>query len=259
MTHIVIIGAGNIATQYCYNFNKHRNSISYEVYSRSSTKIHLDDIDIHVQNDIIKINRRADLYLICVNDDAIATVSAKLHQLAISDQAVVAHTSGTKSSVILRRYDHYGVIYPLQTLRKEHLINFREVPLLITSNNNKTKRLLTSIAERISDRVTTCTDDYRSKLHLPAVVVNNFVNHLYHVAFDYCKKQEVDFSLLLPLINETVQKISEDTDPATLQTGPAKRDDKQTIQRHLTALQDLGMDTELYNALTLSILKTHAT
>ena len=259
LTEIVIIGAGNVATQYCYNFSKHRYTITYEVFARSSTKIHLEDIDIHVQNDINKINRQADLYLICVNDDAIESVSTQLHRLHISDQAVVAHTSGTKSSSLLRKHEHYGVLYPLQTLRKEYPIDFRDVPLLITHNDNKTKHLLTSIAEKISDRITTCTDDYRSKLHLPAVVVNNFVNHLYHIAFDYCRKQEVDFSLLIPLIYETIRKISEDNDPATLQTGPAMRDDQLTIQRHLTALEDLDMDTELYNALTRSILKIHAT
>ena len=257
LTEIVIIGSGNVATQYSYNFHDHQNTISYEIYGRSSAQIKFPDVTLQVETDITKINLHADLYLICVNDDAIKLVANLLNEISISNKAVVAHTSGTKSSELLSRYDNYGVLYPLQTLRKEDPISFRDVPLLVTGNNTKTENLLTSIAKTISGRVTICEDDYRSKLHLPAVVVNNFVNHLYHKAFEYCEKQRVDFSLLMPLIYETVRKISEDTDPADLQTGPAKRDDQLTIQKHIKILQQLNMDPELYNALTKSIIKTH--
>lgn len=257
MTEIVIIGAGNVATQYCYNFQDHQNTVSYEIYARSSVQIQFQDVTLQVETDITKINRHADLYLICVRDDAIALVAKQLNEISISNKAIVAHTSGTKSSELLSGYDHYGVLYPLQTLRKEDPISFRDVPLMITGNNTRTEHLLTSIAKKISNRVTICADAYRSKLHLPAVVVNNFVNHLYHKAFEYCEKQRVDFSLLMPLIYETVRKLNAGTDPADMQTGPAKRDDQLTIQKHIKILQQLNMDPELYKALTKSIIETH--
>ncbi len=257
MTEIVIIGTGNVATQYCYNFENHKNTLSYEVYARSSTQLQFHNVTISVETDISNINQQADLYLICVSDDSIELVAAELNKLAISDQAIVAHTSGTKTLGILSGYQNYGVLYPLQTLRKENPISFKDVPLLITGSDSRTENFLASIASKISDRITICTDDYRSKLHLPAVVVNNFVNHLYHMAFEYCQRQNVDFSLLMPLILETVRKIDKDSDPADLQTGPAKRDDQLTIQKHLKILQGLHMDPELYIALTKSIISTH--
>lgn len=259
MREVVIIGTGNVATQYCYNFQHHQGSFSFEVYARSSTPVHLENYAITINNDITAINRHADLYLICVNDDAIVHVADLLSRVGISDQAVVAHTSGTKSSALLDMFTNYGVLYPLQTLRKEHPIDFKDVPLLITGNNSKAEKLLMSIAESISDTVSTRSDVYRFKLHLPAVIVNNFVNHLYHMAYAYCKKQDVDFTLLLPLIHETIRKIDGHIDPAKLQTGPAKRDDQLTIQMHLKALKDLDMDSELYVAMTNSIIKTHTT
>src|SRR5690242_21497823 len=55
---------------------------------------------------------------------------------------------------------------------------------------------------RSSDLVVEAGDEQRMKLHLAAVIVNNFVNHLYAMAEMYCKKEGLDFYLLLPLRSE---------------------------------------------------------
>ena len=47
----------------------------------------------------------------------------------------------------------------------------------------------------------------------------------------------LDFSLIQPLIKQTMKKISEG-DPNQLLTGPAKRKDVQTIQNHLKLIQN---------------------
>ena len=51
-------------------------------------------------------------------------------------------------------------------------------------------------------------DDQRLKLHLAAVLCNNFVNHLYALTERYCKMEGLDFQLLLPLIKETAARWS---------------------------------------------------
>jgi predicted short-subunit dehydrogenase-like oxidoreductase (DUF2520 family) len=91
-------------------------------------------------------------------------------------------------------------------------------------------------------------------LHLAAVLVNNFTNHLATIAQDYLTTAALPFNWLLPLLEETVAKLKEQ--PAlTAQTGPAKRNDQTTIQRHLELLK--REDIAVYMALTSSIIKHH--
>ena len=92
----------------------------------------------------------------------------------------------------------------------------------------------------------------RTKLHVAAVFVNNFVNELYHISEDILRKEQLDFSLLAPLIKETANKIEYLT-PAQAQTGPAKRGDKKTIQTHQGLLTT--QQQEVYQLLTSSIQK----
>jgi F420-dependent methylenetetrahydromethanopterin dehydrogenase len=87
-----------------------------------------------------------------------------------------------------------------------------------------------------------------------AVVVSNFTNHLYVLAEDFCKKEEVDFALLAPLIKETAERIVHFS-PAAVQTGPAARNDIFTIDKHLLILSDHPQLKNMYIKLTDSIMK----
>jgi predicted short-subunit dehydrogenase-like oxidoreductase (DUF2520 family) len=104
----------------------------------------------------------------------------------------------------------------------------------------------------ISEKVSTITSKEREKLHVAAVFVNNFVNELYHISEDILKEQQLDFSLLAPLIKETAQKIAY-LSPALAQTGPAIRGDKKTMQKHQELLTK--QQQEVYHLLTKSIQK----
>jgi hypothetical protein len=57
-------------------------------------------------------------------------------------------------------------------------------------------------------------------LHVAAVFVNNFTNHLYQIGNEICDENQIPFSILHPLITETAQKIM-NLPPALAQTGPA--------------------------------------
>jgi predicted short-subunit dehydrogenase-like oxidoreductase (DUF2520 family) len=100
--------------------------------------------------------------------------------------------------------------------------------------------------------VVTAGDEERRKLHLAAVFCNNFVNHLYVLVEEYCNKEGLDFSLLLPLIRETSDRL-EELPAAKAQTGPAIRNDASTIEKHLEMLGSYPIMKELYSVLTESI------
>jgi hypothetical protein len=72
------------------------------------------------------------------------------------------------------------------------------------------------------------TDDHRNRIHVAAVIVGNFTNYLYALAEDYCKKENLDFHSLYPLIIETAQRMK-NSSPSDVQTCPAMRHDNETI------------------------------
>jgi len=89
-------------------------------------------------------------------------------------------------------------------------------------------------------------------LHVAAVMVSNFTNHLYALAEDYCRKEGLDFKQLLPLIEETAIRLK-DTSAKQAQTGPALRHDSETIHKHLELLKDHPQLKNIYVLLTESI------
>ena len=111
------------------------------------------------------------------------------------------------------------------------------------------------MAHLLSDKVYEFTDEQRKHLHIAAVFVNNFSNHLFALAQDYCEKHQLDYQLLKPLIRETIAKIDVLL-PKEAQTGPAKRDDVEIIQKHLNILQNENLDLfNLYKLMSESIMK----
>jgi predicted short-subunit dehydrogenase-like oxidoreductase (DUF2520 family) len=195
------------------------------------------------------INRNAEVYIIAVSDDAIDDVVADL-QLP---KKVVAHTAASVSKDVLKNVsDHYGVFYPLQSLSKDN-IELPEFPIFFDGSDELTKKKLEALANSISPQhVAEAGDDARMKLHIAAVFVNNFTNHLYALAENYCRKEGIHFKELLPLIEETVSRLR-DISPSASQTGPAIRNDEETIQRHLAILNAHPELKKVYGFLTSSI------
>ena len=74
---------------------------------------------------------------------------------------------------------------------------------------------------------------------------------MYQIGNEICIENNVSFEILKPLILETANKIVT-LSPEEAQTGPAKRDDKQTIESHLDFLKDENQ-RNIYKILTQSI------
>ncbi|MEZ4979792.1 MAG: DUF2520 domain-containing protein [Chitinophagales bacterium] len=149
-----------------------------------------------------------------------------------------------------------GSFYPLQSFTKTRKVDFENIPILIDASNKETLEVLQEIASLCSNKVQELDDEKRRKLHLAAVLVNNFSNHLFALAKEYTEKQELDFQLLKPLLQETVLKALEE-DPKTIQTGPARRGDLNTIAQHELMLKDDKIK-EIYAWFTKSIQDFYA-
>lgn len=203
-----------------------------------------------VTNDISTI-QEADLYIISVTDSSISEVSENLP----FNNKLVVHTSGTTSMDILDNKNRKGVFYPLQTFTKGKEVDFKEIPICLEAQDHEDYILLEKVAKSISKKAIKISSEQRKAIHVSAVFVCNFVNHLYQIGNEICLQNNIPFEILHPLIEETADKIKS-LSPIEAQTGPAKRNDTETINTHLNFLSNESQK-EIYKLLTKSIIDTH--
>jgi len=246
---IVIIGTGNTASVLGRKLKAAGHRI-VQVFGRdtSAASALAYELDTESTNYWNVVTRDADIYILAVSDIAIEEV---VKELQLTGQTIV-HTAASVSKNILKgSSDHFGVLYPLQSLKKESS-HLPDIPIIIDASDEATLHELDVLAHSISDKVSEAGDEERLKLHLAAVICNNFVNHLYTLAEDYCRKEKIDFKLMLPLIRETAARL-EEMPPSKLQTGPAVRDDQGTMDKHLKLLENHPELKKIYQVFTESI------
>jgi predicted short-subunit dehydrogenase-like oxidoreductase (DUF2520 family) len=194
------------------------------------------------------LSLRGDIYLLAISDDAINNMDKEFNL----DKKLIVHTAGSVPMDVLKVHSrNYGVLYPLQSLRKE-IPSVKDIPFLIQANTNESLTLILDLALSISSVVVQTNDAARINLHLAAVVVNNFSNHLFALAEEFCKKENIRFELLIPIINETIERLGKFS-PSQLQTGPAIRRDAATIKKHLEMLEKYPSLKILYEEFSRSI------
>lgn len=254
---VTIIGSGNVG----YHLSQRLKEVGHQIvqmYSRTTTKV----VRVARVVDAMPIDRfsaltgDADLYIIAVKDDAIQEVAQKMSKY-LPVLARVVHTSGTVSSEVLMPYfKNNGVFYPLQSFSIARLPDFSNLPILVYAGQKEIQTSLEKFARTVSPKVYVINDEERAKLHVTAVLVNNFTNHLFAIAEDILAQENLPNEILLPLIQETVKKI-EHIPAKTAQTGPAKRNDQITIQRHLQFLEKYKAYQEVYEVLSESLMEMY--
>ncbi|MBI5218607.1 MAG: DUF2520 domain-containing protein [Bacteroidia bacterium] len=250
---IVFLGAGNVATNLALAF-KDKSFDIVQIFSRTEksasglAKKTGSSFTIKASN----IIKDADVYIIALSDNVLDSV---LRDAGFSNQLLV-HTSGSLSMDVLKKYSSkYGVFYPLQTFSKSQPVDLNNVPVCIEGSDKNVEAVLSGLAKCISGAVHTIDSETRSHIHLAAVFACNFSNHMYSVAEDILIKKNMSFDILKPLIEETARKITLQN-PREAQTGPAVRDDKNIMEKHLKMLWGAPLYENIYRFVSESILKS---
>ncbi len=244
MIKVSVLGSGNIGTHLCKAFVNSKDILLIENYNRQG--ISIENCPVAVTNDLGSL-QKADVYIVTFSDSALVEVSEILKHL----DGIVVHTSGATPLEALSSFDQHGVIYPIQSIRKELPIDFKKVPIGVEGNTPTVTNTLKSIAKSISDHVELLDSQQRLQLHIAAVFANNFSNFMYIQAAQICKKSGIDFKMMLPLITNTIEKLTIAT-PEEVQTGPAVRNDLLTIEKHLSNIEN-EQQKELYKKVTEAI------
>lgn len=251
---IFFIGAGNLAWHLAPALEKAGHAIP-GLYSRSTDKAfavanRLYEAMPTSHKDLRDI--KADFFFLTIPDDSLAQVA---DNFIFPEDAVVVHCSGTASLDILGGLkNRKGVFYPVQSFTKGEDLDFSEIPVVIESGDTETEKQLTEIATSLTGKVFFLNSERRKHLHLAAVFANNFANHLFGIAGEILDQQQIDPSILHALIVETARKAT-GQNPFEIQTGPAKRGDEQTINKHLEMLNQSPDLWEIYEVMTNSIRK----
>ncbi len=249
MKKILIIGAGNVATNVGLGLQK----AGFEIvgcFSRSmeSASLLAKKLETSMLKELNELPPH-NLILLCVPDASLASVITQL-----PTTSSIAYTSGTISLDELPINYKIGVFYPLQTFTKNKQIELKTVPFFVESRDENLQNELLSIAKHIGLGAEITSSEQRKQLHIAAVFVNNFTNHLAYLAQEHIEKHKLSWENLLPLLAETFTKLNSEN-PKEIQTGPARRKDLNVIERHLSELS--GNEREIYKVITNSILDTY--
>lgn len=252
---ISIIGSGNVASHLALALHQSGFRI-LEIYSRSleNATVLAKKTGAEPTNRIEALSNQADLFIFSLSDDAYPEILKTFPHA----NALIVHTAGSLSIDILKTTsDRHGVLYPFQTFSKEKEISFNSIPILYCGSSESVNEQLKALATQLSRNVRFADDTQRKQLHIAAVFACNFVNHLYAIAKEITDANDLDFSLLYPLIQETANK-AQSGDPIAMQTGPAVRGDQSIIDNHLTLLQATPDIQNLYKTLSKRILDTQS-
>ena len=254
---IAIVGAGRVAWNLAPALQDCGAEV-IEVWSKSRTSAETLAKQIGCRyswGTVDVVTCEADLYLIAVKDAVLPDVIRRLH--VGREQALMAHTAGSMPLSLFAEAGHGrgGVFYPMQTFSKERAVDFTKVHFFIEASNEEDAELLTDLACALTDDeafVHPSTSASRRQLHLAAVFACNFVNHCCTLADDVLADAGLDFSVLLPLVDETVAKLHQ-LPPVEAQTGPAVRHDENVMGVHRSMLVGKPDLQEIYSLLSQSI------
>lgn len=235
---ITIIGRGNVGTHL------------HKAFTESGVDCRL--MDSRTMADL----QSSVLYIICVKDDVIGEVAAKL-KAKLGDEAkdaIVAHTAGTKPMSLLEElFENYGVFYPMQTFSKTKALEYKEIPIFLEASNMETMLVLKEVVEKAFVNIKELSSAERKILHIAAVFSSNFTNHMVTLADEQLRTIGLDYTVMLPLLKEVTDKLFH-LPPQQAQTGPAVRKDLSVVNEHIALIAD-AMTKDIYEKISESIMK----
>ena len=252
--NIVIAGSGNVAEAIALAVHDCPTLSLRQIVARNSERAqHIASLAECDWCSDLSQAADADLYIISVSDRAVEQVAQQLRR---SKGSIVVHTAGSIDVEALGS-EKCGVLYPFQTFTKGRRVDFSAIPLFVEGSDEATTEQIEQVAHTLSSRVWRATSDCRRDIHLTGVLACNFVNSLYAMAANHLmERQGLPFDVLRPLIEETARKAIDSEHPATVQTGPAVRGDKEVSARHQQMLSESERKQQIYKLLTEQIWET---
>ena len=251
---IAILGAGNLAWNLAPALEDAGHEIT-EVYARDLQKAKEITERIYSatpKDDLDFSESRAELFILAIKDDALSEVA---DQVILPEGSILVHTSGAMPMEVLSQSSasYVGVFYPLQSFTKGKKVDFEEVPFLLESEDEGSLQLLKKVAKSLSQLVYILRAKDRQAVHVAAVFASNFTNHMLRIAEDILHRQGLDPELLKPLIIESISK-SLQLGARKAQTGPAIREDYETLETHHHFLAYNKQLAEIYRLISQDII-----
>lgn len=225
------------------------------IYGRDITKVVelANTINSTAHELVNSIPDDADVCILAVSDNAITTICKQLS----FKNTLLLHTAGAiPANALSATANNYGVIWPIYSITKSQLPTTRNIPTVVEVNNNSCLEDIKTIAKSFTDSIYEADSNKRKKMHLAAVFSNNFSNHLFAIAEKICEEQQIPFSVMIPIIAQTAERINGEH-PSLLQTGPAKRNDTNTMQEHISLLNEHPEWEKIYKSISASIFKMY--
>ena len=252
--HVGIIGSGNLASHLSKALSGAGVDVAF-ILSRNAVKGRAvaKSIGSRYQTILPTPVKGNNLLFICTSDEAIEEM---FHRYKDSGYTLI-HCSGMQPLPFYpERKAGTGVFYPVQSFSKNITVDWKIIPLCLEASDAATLRLLKKIAGALGGPVKILSSEQRAVVHLAAVFANNFSNAQFAIAAEILHAHQLPFDLMKPLILQTALKVQHHL-PAEVQTGPAKRKDKKTIQAHLALLKDSPSTRKIYRDLTDYLLKKY--
>lgn len=264
---IVFLGSGNVATHLSQALNRSTSNEVVQVYSPTAdnAKSLAEKLSCGYCTDISDVDVNADIYVCSVKDSVQQQVWNELKcrfvdsGIDVADRIVV-HTAGVLAMEgedgLAAVFPNCGVVYPVQSFSKQRSVDLSHTPFLIEATIPSTLEKLRDFVATVSDRCYDATTKQRNALHPAAVFASNFANHMYAIANRLMEKNGLPFEILIPLIQETAQKVME-VNPVAAQTGPAVRGDEVVMRKQEKGLMadDRDAELEIYRLVSQNIQK----
>ena len=249
MKKITFIGSGNVATNLSLELQKKGYEI-VEIWSKTkeSAIILANKLNCNIISNLEELSE-TDLIIVSVKDKYIKEIIDKIADKNID----IVHTSGSVNLSVFTENKNHAVFYPLQSFNKNIDVNFSDLPICIESNNKKFEEELMKIANSISQSVHLINSEQRERLHIAAVFACNFINHMLSISNKIMEDNNMDFNMLKPLIEHTINKAIQNT-PKEMQTGPAIRKEYNVIEKHLNLLEETNDLKNIYSEITNHII-----
>ncbi len=249
---ISFVGSGSVGGALCREFFTKKHTI-VQIASRSgNSAIELSSYCKATPVENLNFDRECDIIIVSVPDYCLKKV---IKEIRYTGNPVIAHTAGSYGlDVFPDHIKRKGVFYPLQTFSKERKVNISNVPFFLEASDRNTMDELKNIASILSNSVYESDENSRRMLHLAAVFACNFTNHMYILANMVCNKTPYAFNVMEPLIMETACKAIE-IGPENAQTGPAIRNDIDTLKKHLKLLSFSSEMKSIYKIISNSIIE----